>query len=198
MADARMKDSGNGINRREFLTRCTALGALLSACPAAALEKMRIDAVHADTPDWAAEDPWKTIAEVQQHLFPATRDAPGASDFRALVYLHNTLENPAADAADREFVVDGVGWLNDLTQERFQQPFSLLDTEQRELVLRQIEQSRAGRNWLSLLLTYLMEALLTAPVYGGNPDGIGWKWLEHQPGYPLPPADKTWYRLAEL
>jgi len=33
-------------------------------------------------------------------------------------------------------------------------------------------------------------------VYGGNPDGIGWKWLEHQPGYPTPPADKSWYKLA--
>ena len=62
--------------------------------------------------------------------------------------------------------------------------------------MRQIEQSRAGRNWLSLLLTYVLEALLADPVYGGNPDGIGWQWLEHQPGYPRPPADKSWYKLA--
>jgi gluconate 2-dehydrogenase gamma chain len=62
--------------------------------------------------------------------------------------------------------------------------------------LREIEQSRAGRNWLSLLLTYLLEALLADPVYGGNPDGIGWTWLEHQPGYPAPPRDKSWYKLA--
>ena len=51
-------------------------------------------------------------------------------------------------------------------------------------------------NWLSLLLTYLLEALLADPVYGGNPGGIGWQWLAHQPGFPTPPADKTWYKLA--
>ncbi len=67
---------------------------------------------------------------------------------------------------------------------------------QREALLRRIEQSRAGGNWLSLLLTYLLEALLADPVYGGNPDAIGWRWLEHQPGFPTPPADRTWYRLA--
>jgi len=77
-----------------------------------------------------------------------------------------------------------------------QQKENVITSQQREDVLRQIEQSQAGRNWLSLLLTYLPEALLADPVYGGNPDGIGWTWLEHQPGYPTPPADKSWYRLA--
>ena len=31
-----------------------------------------------------------------------------------------------------------------------------------------------------------LEALLTAPAYGGNTDGIGWRWLEYVPGFPLP------------
>jgi gluconate 2-dehydrogenase gamma chain len=136
------------------------------------------------------------LAEVQEHLFPAAADTPGAGDIQAIVYLHNTIENPAADGEDREFVFNGVGWLNDLAEETFQQNFAALGEQQRETLLRQIEQSRAGRNWLSLLLTYLLEALLADPVYGGNPNGIGWEWLEHQPGYPRPPADKSWYRLA--
>jgi gluconate 2-dehydrogenase gamma chain len=33
-------------------------------------------------------------------------------------------------------------------------------------------------------------------VYGGNPDGIGWRWLGHVPGYPRPPADKVAGKLA--
>ena len=44
------------------------------------------------------------------------------------------------------------------------------------------DETRWGRAWLSLLLYYIFEALLSDPVYGGNPDGIGWQWLEHQPG----------------
>jgi gluconate 2-dehydrogenase gamma chain len=40
-----------------------------------------------------------------------------------------------------------------------------------------------------------MEALLTDPAYGGNPGGIGWRWLQHVPGYPRPPMDKIYPEL---
>ncbi len=186
-----------GITRRTFMERLALLGALAAACPRLALARWRFEAGKPGAvPDWLKADPWRTLAEVQEHLLPPAQDAPGASDIHAVVYLHNTLENPDADGDDREFIVNGVGWLNDLAQKRHRQPFIKLDTAQREALLRQIEQSRAGNNWLSLLLSYLLEALLADPVYGGNPNGIGWKWLAHQPGFPTPPADKTWYRLA--
>ena len=191
-----MNDQDDGISRREFMTRLAALGSLLAACPARALADLRAAAVTLPSEGWRTEEPWRTIAAVQEHLFPAGDDVPGASDFQALVYLRNSVENPAADGEDREFIANGAGWLNDLTGELYQQPFTALDTEQRETVLRRIEQSRAGRNWLSLLLTYLLEALLADPVYGGNPDGIGWDWLEHQPGFPTPPGDKAWFKLG--
>jgi len=45
------------------------------------------------------------------------------------------------------------------------------------------------------VLGYIFEALLVDPVYGGNPNGIGWKWLEHQPGLPRPTADKRYFLL---
>lgn len=186
------------INRRTFLSRLTAVASLLAACPASVLAGLREQARRApDAAGWLAADPWKTLDAVQQHLFPAGDDTPGAADIGALRYLHNAIENPAADGEDRTFVFNGVGWLNDLTHTDYRQPFVALDEAQRETVLRKIEQSRAGRNWLSLLLTYLLEALLADPVYGGNPDGIGWEWLEHQPGYPTPPPDKVWYRVGE-
>ena len=191
-----MNDCGEGISRRVFLHRLALLGSLLAGYPAAILAQSRAAAQAHQPPDWRNAEPWKTLAEVQEHLFPAAADTPGASDIQALVYLHDTLENPAADGEDKEFLFNGVGWLNDLCREKTGLPFVDLDEQQKEDLLRQIEQSRAGRNWLSLLLTYVLEALLADPVYGGNPDGIGWQWLEHQPGYPRPPADKSWYKLA--
>ena len=191
-----MNEDDTGISRREFITRLTALTALAASYPLAALQQLRSNATADLEQDWRSEDPWKTIAAVQQHLFPSTEDSPGASDFQAIVYLRNTIENPAADGDDKVFIVNGVGWLNDLSRERYQRPFTAFDESERETVLRQIEQSQAGRNWLSLLLTYLLEALLADPVYGGNPGGMGWRWLEHQPGYPTPPEDKSWFKLA--
>ena len=191
-----MNDGDKGISRREFITRLTVLASLAASYPAAALQQLRSNATPDKEQDWRNQDPWKTIAAVQQHLFPSTEDSPGASDFQAIVYLRNTIENPAADGEDKDFIVNGVGWLNDLSRERYQQPFTAFDESERETVLRQIEQSQAGRNWLSLLLTYLLEALLADPVYGGNLGGMGWRWLEHQPGYPTPPQDKSWFKLA--
>lgn len=191
-----MNKRESGISRREFLNRLALLGSLAACYPAATLAGLRTEAETRQGPVWLKQDPWKTIAEVQQHMFPASQDSPGANDIQAAVYLRNTIENPAADGEDREFLFNGVGWLNELTQEHNQTTFVALNEQQREKMLRKIEQSRAGRNWLSLLLTYLLEALLADPVYGGNPGGIGWSWLEHQPGYPTPPEDKSWYKLA--
>ena len=191
-----MNDRETGISRRAFLQRLALLGSLLAGYPAAILAELRSAAPARKSPGWVNEDPWKTLAAVLEHLFPAATNTPGASDIQAIAYLHSTIENPAADGEDRTFLVNGVGWLNDLAREETGQPFVVLDEAQKEVLLRKIEQSRAGRNWLSRLLTYLLEALLADPVYGGNPDGIGWQWLEHQPGYPRPPADKSWYKLA--
>lgn len=185
------------MDRRTFLNRLALLGSLAAAYPAALLAEQRRQAQSAASPTWLADDPWKTLTAVQQHMLPATADAPGAGDIGAITYLRNSIENDDADGEDRDFIFKGVGWLNELTRETYQQPFVALDETQRESMLRRIEESRAGENWLSLLLTYLLEALLADPVYGGNTDGRGWDWLEHQPGYPTPPSDKVWYRLGE-
>ena len=181
------------ISRREFLTRLSVLGAVAANYPAAALEQRRSPAGSPPKRDWLDQDPWKTLAEVQEHLFPAGEGTPGAGDIQAIVYLRNTLENPAADGQDKEFVLNGVDWLNDLARKKYQRAFGALDARYREIVLRQIEQTKAGRNWLSLLVTYLLEALLADPVYGGNPNGLGWRWLDHQRGYPRPTENHLWY-----
>lgn len=191
-----MNERVDGISRREFLNRVALLASLAAGYPAAVIAWNRSRSEQIQLPAWCNEDPWRTIADVQQHLFPAADDAPGADDIQAVVYLRNAIENPAADGEDKKFVFNGAGWLNDLSQKQTQQHFTLLEERQKEKLLREIEQSQAGRNWLSLLLTYLLEALLADPVYGGNPDGVGWDWLEHRPGFPAPSADKAWYKLA--
>jgi gluconate 2-dehydrogenase gamma chain len=132
---------------------------------------------------------------VQNHLFPPSTDSPGADDINALVYLQRALEDPAL-AEDKQFIARGIGWLDELSATTYQKNFLQLDFDGREQLLRTIAKSSAGENWLSTLLLYIFEALLTDPVYGGNPDGIGWAWLEHTPGFPHPPADKVYTKLG--
>jgi gluconate 2-dehydrogenase gamma chain len=146
----------------------------------------------------ALDEPWKTIAAVQQHLFPAEEDSPGAEDIQALAYLQNMLTAADISASEREHISNGAGWLNDLSIKIYQRKFIQLDASSREKILRKIEQSRAGSRWLSLLMTYLIEALLSDPVYGGNKNSTGWKWLEHKPGFPTPTADKKYFNLGHI
>ncbi len=131
-------------------------------------------------------NPWPILAAVQEHLFPAEPGSPGARDIRALAYLQGVLGDPHGDREEQRFILKGVDWLEDLSRQRHKASFLDLDPIRREQVLREVANSRPGENWLSTLLLYVCEALLTDPVYGGNPDGIGWAWLRHQPGFPRP------------
>ena len=186
-----------GISRREFMRRTAFLGSLALSYPAAALAELRLAKDKPVTADWLNNPDWQTLAAVQEVLFPAAEDIPGASDIAATVYLHKTIENPNADGEDRDFIFKGIGWLDGLTQEHHKQNFVQLSVEQQEKIIQQIVKSRAGRNWVSMLLSYTLEALLSAPVYGGNKNQAGWKWLQHQPGYPAPAVDKTWEQLLQ-
>jgi len=185
------------ISRREFMTRMGLLGSLALTYPADALAVLRQEKVNQTIRDWQKKPVWQTIAQVQEVLFPAAEDIPGAADIGATIYLHAAIENPNADGEDKDFIFRGVGWLDGLTQERYKKTFLQLTPAQQQEIIEVIVKSRAGRNWVSMLLTYTLEALLMDPVYGGNKNGIGWKWLAHQPGFPTPPADKTWEKLLQ-
>lgn len=135
-----------------------------------------------------SEGQWSTVAAVQAHLLPSEPGRPGAAAIHARSYLQLLLEQPGPQAGQATFVADGVRTIEALCMQRYQRPFPALDADQAERVLRQFEQSPAGDHWLTEMLEFLMEALLGDPSYGGNPDGIGWRWLDITPGFPRPPG----------
>ena len=191
----KLKNTLMHMDRRSFIGL---LSSVAAAYPMASLAALREPSkADGETPDNSLAEPWLTLAAVQQHLFPADEDSPGASDINAIGYLQNMMQAPDIDQEEKDFIQQGVGWLNGIARKQTSMAFIKLDEKAREQVLRSIEKSRAGERWLSLMLSYLLEALLSDPVYGGNPDGIGWDWLQHQPGFPTPPADKKYYRLAQ-
>ena len=131
----------SSISRREFITRMSLLGSLASTFPATALAELRISKRQASAEsaaDWRIEATWQTIAQVQEVLLPAAEDVPGAGDIGATVYLHNTIENPQADSADKDFILRGVGWLDALTQEQHKKTFLQLTGDQQQTVLEAI------------------------------------------------------------
>lgn len=131
-------------------------------------------------------DPWPTLGAVLEHLLPSEPDSPGAKEIHALDYLRFVVADTRVDPEQRNFILQGNRWLDDLAREKDGRPFLELDFDGKDKLLRQVTRSSAGENWVSTLLTYLFEALLTAPAYGGNTDRIGWRWLQYVPGFPLP------------
>lgn len=190
------------LNRREFIR---ILASAIAAYPISSLAKERAQAISFEPKvedHTYIKEPWLTISEVQNHLFPAETEStlisPGAKDIHALEYLRAMIKTPDFDQEERELIINGVTWLNDLAKQQYSKKFIQLNSPSKEKILRRIEKSRAGERWLSAILTYLLEALLTDPIYEGNPNGIGWAWLQHQPGFPTPPENKKYFKLGKI
>jgi hypothetical protein len=144
-----------------------------------------------------SSEPWLTLDSVLQHLLPSSASGPGAKEIQATQYLYNLVYQQPTPKDEIDFVYQGVGWLNGYAQGKAKQNFPQLTNEQKEEMLRAISRSPAGENWLSMLMSNMLEAMLSPPAYGGNPNGIGWQWLEHQAGFPLPKAGQRYYELPK-
>lgn len=184
----------SGLNRRAFLRQTGAAAVLLGLIGAkptilqAQASESRVEGFTEFTPLAVT-----VVKAVQLQLFPDDGDGPSSEQLNSFQYLRWALEDPENQAdGDKEFILQGVGWLEELANSTHGASFIKLSTKEQDTVLKQIAKSRAGENWLSLLLYYLLESLTLDPIYGGNPDGIGWQWLEHQPGFPRPVKGKTY------
>ncbi len=188
------QDNGN-LSRRTFLessAAALAVGTVVATVPVALAEQATRNTIQ---PGFTVKQKQILVA-VAEHLLPKGSDSPGATDIHAVAYLESAIFRPGFAASTRNFIVNRAQTLHEASMERFDQTFYELESAQKEVLLRYVADRTAwGPNWISSLLSYILEALLSDPVYGGNPDGIGWKWLEHQPGFPRPPANKIYTKL---
>lgn len=176
------------VTRRNFLQTALAIPlATATALPACAT------ATNYTIPILQPAKMWQILDSVQQVLFPSEPNIPGATEINAINYLRWVMSDPKTPSTVKDFIVQGTNWLEDMAIRTKQQTFTALTLDDQEIILHQISQSTAGEAWLATLLTYIIEALLTDPIYGGNPNGIGWQWLQHTPGYPRP-HDNLAYR----
>jgi Gluconate 2-dehydrogenase subunit 3 len=120
------------------------------------------------------------------HLFPHSALGPGAKDLNISGYLGFVLKDERIMKEDREYFLQGAAWLEESAFETFDKSFLNLTTGQKEELMQRVATQRWGANFIYTSLGYIFEALLSAPVYGSNRNETGWKWLEHNPGFPQP------------
>ena len=185
-------------SRRRFL-KSAAGATAIAALPVVSLSAKQQEQSQIQLSRLRKTDPWLTLDATLMHLLPesevSAEPSPSAKSINALAYLYQVMTVQPTEEDEKEFIIKGVGWLNGFAQSQQNKSFVQLSVEQKEVTLREISNSSAGANWLSTLLAYIFEAMLAPPAYGGNPDGIGWQWLEHQGGFPLPEKGQRYFEL---
>ena len=139
----------------------------------------------------------KLIQDVQNILFPEDELGPGAKQLKSDDYLIWVLNDELLDPNENRFIIDGFVKLDKTCNESQGSDFDKLSEKKQLQVIEKLSITDWGEKWLSRLLTLIFESMFANPNYGSNPDGIGWKWLNHQAGYPQPTAEQVYPSLLE-
>ena len=123
---------------------------------------------------------------VQNFLFPSDGNGPGAMDLKTEKYIQWNLNDPNLDPEEKQYFVNGIGWVEETAQEEKESSFLSLSDIERVEILKLISKEVWGESWYSMNLNFIFEALLSDPIYGANINKEGWNWLEHNPGHPRP------------
>jgi hypothetical protein len=122
-----------------------------------------------------------TLKTLQNDLFPKAKELGiDTSSYLQNVVLHHS----RIAQEDKEFLKNGVKWLNESAVDMFEKNYTKLSASSRQEVLRAISKTRWGEIWIYNMMTYIFEALLGDPIYGANRDEAGWKWLAFSGGKP--------------
>jgi len=134
-----------------------------------------------------------TLASVHEHLFPSDNDSPGAKDINSVGWIKKILRDPQISIHRKQLLVRGILWTEETAQELFKKDFNTLTFDEKEAVLQNLKEFKNSERWLSVNLTYILEALLADPIYEVNTNQTGWNWLKHQTGFPRP-TSRTKYQ----
>lgn len=126
------------------------------------------------------------IKRVQSFLFPSDGNGPGADELNASDYLQWVLNDEGMDKDEKGYLIKGIAWVEETAREEMEDGFLNLEEHRQNEILTLIANEDWGEAWYSMNLTFVFEALLSDPIYGSNREGMGWKWLEHNPGQPRP------------
>jgi gluconate 2-dehydrogenase gamma chain len=149
------------LKRRDFIT----LGLLLLTTP-----------LYKNSPSG-----WDMISSTLEHLFPKSKHFSGAISLKVYDFLRTTSKDKYFDKNDLDFLIKGG---NELYKQN--KDFITSSQKTKEIILREFEQTQIGANWLSLVMNYGIEGMLSDPIYGGNKDEQGWIALKHKVGQPRP------------
>lgn len=128
------------------------------------------------------KDTLAVLDEVYEILFPKTNNMPSSKEFGALEFLVKNINHKSFDDYDKNLVLQGTKDFHN----SFPNFLTINKKEKNQIIQEIINTNEYAQSWLSKLIYYGLEALLSDPLYSGNKNQIGWKSVNHKIGYPRP------------
>jgi gluconate 2-dehydrogenase gamma chain len=155
----------------------------------------------------------RVITAMAERMFPRDEASPGATDARVLDYIDGRLVSawgqgartyrqgpffPPQDSGHglqtpmtpRDIYQDALAALDAYCQRQFGTSFDQAQSSQQDDVLHALEQGKVdtfttipAAQFFAMFRQNVLEGLFADPLYGGNVDLIGWKWI----GFPGDP-----------
>ncbi len=126
--------------------------------------------------------PIETIRILENDLFPQANKL----HIKTAPYMEIVLHHSRIGKADKTFIKNGVKWLNEEAIALHHKSYVKLAHKERQEVLNAVAKTEWGESFLYNIMSYMFEAMLGDPIYGGNNKEAGWKWLAFTGGEPRP------------
>ncbi len=130
-------------------------------------------------------DTYKIIEALINHMF-ADSNGYVTSKLNVVGYFKGVLKDTRISIDQRHYLINGTRWLDETAEEEYDKSFLKLTHDEKERLLKKISMLRWGDSWLYKVMGYYFETAFSDPIYGGNINGVGWKWLAYEPGFPRP------------
>lgn len=134
---------------------------------------------------------------IQDILLPNDEYGPGALDVLADRYFIWVLQGHFLYPDDEKALFDGFEHFNSFMKEEGVVDFAEMDRSGQEMVIAEYATNSKGKFWFGKILLLCFEAMFADPVYGCNPDGIGYQWINYTPGAPRPTAQTRFPSILE-
>lgn len=179
------------INRRKFLSSLLVGGAVISIPIVPACTSTNSTKKYLANEVFSAQES-EIIDRIQMVLFPDDGNGPSSHSINAFSHLIWVLSDTEHYQWERDYITSKMAKIILECELNYHTTFTQLTQEQLEEYVSYMSQRVWSRRWLSLLLTFIFEALTLDPIYQINTNEQGWKWLEHQSGLPRPTEELTY------
>ncbi|MFD1553298.1 hypothetical protein DNU06_06450 [Putridiphycobacter roseus] len=128
----------------------------------------------------------KNLLNVLNILFPDDGNGPSIHDLNTFHHILWSMKDPYSDGYSKSVLIEGLDKLESSILSSKQKSFFQLSMELQEEEVEKMVKKDWGERFCSMLLSFIFESIAIDEAYAVNTGQVGWKWLQHQPGFPRP------------